>query len=363
MLQCQQGVLAAVRGSADGAGPGPARGGGPRPVPRPVPRPRARAPCSRPSGRGPGLGPASLGRVPGPARSGLVPGRALAPVRSRVPVPVRSRARPVSRAVSGPVSGAVSAPGAVRWLVVSRNRPVSWSRTAQSMCPVTIGVSAASHAAAAASGPVRYTDPGSPPRRRGRCSSPPPAPRRRAGPAARPGRRARSRTGWLLASPGSIPAVDQPLAGFLQRIVLPLEQGAGIFRAAPGPQRVQHHGHRGGGRAGQVPVSRPAPPIVVSSHTARSSNRSRPVSGVVRDRSIICSAKAPRSASPAPPQGGGEQDRVGVAAAVFRQLIGPLTQGPGPGDRQLPGRQRVGDGGMGGQPPGPPHRPAGGAAG
>ena len=37
---------------------------------------------------------------------------------------------------------------------------MSWSRTVPSRCPVTTGASAASHAAASASGPVRYTDPG-----------------------------------------------------------------------------------------------------------------------------------------------------------------------------------------------------------
>ena len=50
------------------------------------------------------------------------------------------------------------------------------------------------------------------------------------------------------------------------------------------------------------PVSRPAPPRVVSSQTARSLNVSLSRSGAVRDRSIISWAKAPRSASPAPPR-------------------------------------------------------------
>jgi hypothetical protein len=51
----------------------------------------------------------------------------------------------------------------------------------------------------------------------------------------------------------------KPLAGLGQRIMLPLRQGAGIFRPAPGRQRVQHHGHRGGGGAGQVPGQPPGP--------------------------------------------------------------------------------------------------------
>ena len=135
------GCAGAVRGSPDGAGPGPAGCGGSGPVPRPVlcpgsgPVPRP-VPC-------PGSGP-----VPRP-----VPCPGSGPVPRQVPCP---GSRPVPR------PGLCPRRGRRRCLVVSRYRAVSWSRAAQSMCPLTTGTSAASHAAASASGPIRYTDPGTP---------------------------------------------------------------------------------------------------------------------------------------------------------------------------------------------------------
>ena len=166
-------------------------------------------------------------------------------------------------------------------------------------------------------------------------------------------------TGWLLPSAGQHPRLDQPLAGLGERIMLALDQGAGIFGAAAGPERGQHRGHRGGGGAGQVPGKAPGPadggfqphrpviePVLVPVRGAAG-----PLDHLLGQRGQI--------RQPRPAVGGGEQDRVRVRAALVGQLIGPLAHRLRPRRRQLPGRQRGGDQRMGGQPPGPrspPHR-------
>ena len=89
---------------------------------------------------------------------------------------------------------------------------------------------------------------------------------------------------------------DQPPACFLDRVVAALGRGAGIFRPGLLPERVQHHRQSGGAGGGQVTLRRPAPPNVVSSHSARSSNPpSSPVSGPVWVRSSISRASRARS--------------------------------------------------------------------
>ena len=102
------------------------------------------------------------------------------------------------------------------------------------------------------------------------------------------------------------------------------------------------------------PCSRPAPPRVVSSHTARSANPPSSVSGVVRARSIISRASTVRSCRSAPPGRGREQDLIRIRPQVLGQLPGPVADLPRPRRRDLPGRQRGRDDGVGGQPPRPP---------
>ena len=169
--------------------------------------------------------------------------------------------------------------------------------------------------------------------------------------------------GRLAVGAGQHPGVDQPLAGFLERVVLPLEQGAGIFRAAAGPQRGQHRGHRGGGRAGQVPGKVPGPADggfqphrpVIKPVPVGIGGAAGPLDHLLGQR--------PQIRQPGPAAGGGQQNGVRVGAAVCGQLIGPLTQGPGPRAAQLPGGERGGDQRMRGQAAGPPHRPGSGTVG
>ena len=137
--------------------------------------------------------------------------------------------------------------------------------------------------------------------------------------------------------------------------MLALRQGAGIFGAAPARQRVQHHGHGGGGGAGQVPGQPPGPAdggfqphrAVIKGALVTVGCGAGPLDHLLRQSGQI--------AELCPAVGGGQQDRVRVRAAVFGQLIGPLTQRPGPGDGQLPGAQRGGDQRMRGQAAGPLH--------
>ena len=145
--------------------------------------------------------------------------------------------------------------------------------------------------------------------------------------------------------------------------MLALDQGAGIFRAALSPQSRQHRGQRGGGRAGQVPGKAPGPADgglqphrpVIESVPAGIGGAAGPLDHLLGQRPQIRQARAAA--------GGGQKNRVRVRPAVFGQLIGPLTQGPGPRAAQLPGGQRGGDQRMRGQAAGPFHRPAGGTMG
>ena len=229
------------------------------------------------------------------------------------------------------------------------------------MCPVTIVVSAASHAAAWASGPVTYTDPGRPAAAARAVLQPASSPEA----AGWPRSSARSTctvscAGWL-SGPGSIPdSISRRQASVSAScwrwatvrvssvpLLAPSAASTAATAAAAGPVRS--------------PESRPAPPIVVSSHTARSPKVSLSRSGAVRDRSIICCARAPRSASPAPPPAAASKIASASARRCFGQLISPLADHLRPRAAQLPGRERGGDQRMGGQPPGPLHRRTGGA--
>ena len=185
-----------------------------------------------------------------------------------------------------------------------------------------------------------------------------------AGLAAQPGQvHVHGQLGRLAVVAGQHPRIDQPPAGLLQRIMLTLEEAAGIFRPAAGPQRGQHRGHRGGGRAGQVPRKPPGPADrgfqphrpVTKPVPAGIGGAAGPLDHLLRQR--------PQIRQPRPAASGGQQDRVRVRAALFGQPIGPLADHLRPRAAQLPGRQRGGDQRMRGQPPGPLHRRTGGPGG
>ena len=208
---------------------------------------------------------------------------------------------------------------------------VSWSSTAQSICPVTIGVSTASQAAASAAGPVRYTDPGPAAASAGvqdRSSTEPAAQvvqvdvhgqvRRLAVPAG-----------------DQLPA-NQPPARLLDRIVAALRRGAGIFRPRLLPQRLQHHRQRRRARRGQVRAQPPGPP-------ERGAQPQRPLLEPVavpvraglgavehlprqpRQIMLIRAAQHRR-----------QQNPVRVRPEIFRELVRPVTDQPRQRDGELP---------------------------
>ena len=147
---------------------------------------------------------------------------------------------------------------------------MSWSSTAQSICPVTIGVSTASQAAASA------------PARSGTPTGPPPP--------------CGSRTSSTTAGAAQVVQVD--VHGQVRR--LPSRPGSSARRSAactpppshhvalprgavssgpPSPQRVQHHRQRRRARRGQVPLQPPGPPERGTQPQRASSNPSLSRSG------------------------------------------------------------------------------------
>src|SRR6202044_798180 len=91
------------------------------------------------------------------------------------------------------------------------------------------------------------------------------------------------------------------------------------------------------------PVRTPAPPNVVSSFTARSSNLGASWSGTSgRERASISAGRGH------PHLRGADQDRVGAVPAVVGELVGPAADGAGVGlRRQVPVGQRGDDPGVG----------------
>ena len=278
-------------------------------------------------------------------------------------VAVRGRGGPAGPLARGP-AGRPPGPGPGRGGWRAGSRPVSWSRIAQSICPDTIGVSTASQVAASAAAPDRTPTRDRRRRRRGPGSS-----RAAAGAVgsggqrSSPGRRQAAQGGQvdvdlnlgrLGVPPGSMLRRDQPLARLLQRVVPPLRRGAGIFRAARCASASRITARLAAHSGVRSARSRPAPPIVVASHTARSANpphRHRGRSGIVRSSPgpaalQVMQVRAARR--------GREQDPIRVGPQVFGEPFGPVAELPRPRRRDLPGRQRGRDHRVRGQPPRPP---------
>ena len=228
----------------------------------------------------------------------------------------------------------------------------------RSSCPVTTGVSIASHAAAWAAAPVRCTVPGPAAARAGvQDRSAAEGPRRSCQVDVHDQVR-----GLAVPAGDQLPA-DQPPAGFLDRVMAALGGGAGIFRPGLLPERVQHHAEGGGAAGGQVPLQPPGA-------AERGAQPHRPLL-----EPVLAGVRAGAGAFehfPGQPgqvmliraaQHRGQQDAVRVRPQIFGELIGPVADQPGQRDRQLPGGQRGGDHRVGGQPPRPPGRGPGGGAG
>ena len=103
---------------------------------------------------------------------------------------------------------------------------MSWSRAAQSTCPVTTGTTVASHKAASASGPV--SQPGWDARAAAQASSA--AEPRRGAPQLGQGQ-VHQHLGRLPGPRRDHPGPDQPPAGFLQGVMAALRTGPGVLRA------------------------------------------------------------------------------------------------------------------------------------
>ena len=138
---------------------------------------------------------------------------------------------------------------------------------------------------------------------------------------------------------------DQLPACLFQPVMVTLAHSAGVLRAGLLAERVQHRVQRGGARRGQVTVD-PA----------------RAVQGAVQPQPPIrepaiarrCRARRSGGASPPPARPGPPAPRrpprrpaesIGVRLLAFGELGGPGADLPRPRRRNLPGRQRVPDGG------------------
>ena len=196
-------------------------------------------------------------------------------------------------------------------------------------------------------------------RRRGRCSSPPPARRRRPGPVARPGPRARS------AGP----------AGCRGRAASPTRSAAGRprssasccrwtrVRVSSGPPLAPSAASTAATAAAAGPVRsperRPAPPMVVSSHTARSSNRSRSRFGGAAGPLDHLLGQRPQIRQPRAAAGGGQQNRVRVRRGGLRAADRSTHTGPWPTSRTAApqrARRRSADARPAAGPTSPPHQ-------
>ena len=349
-----------VPGSASRLASGPCPGRRPGPCPGPG-RARARAgararSASRPA-RVPACARSASWPVPGP---GVRPGPCPGPCPGRCPGPARARARAGVRAraragVPGRVWGCVVAAGVAGVLQVQagelvQERPVDvpghhrgQRRVTGGGCGVGAGHihrSGQAGGGGAGGAPARL-QPGA------------------AGLAAQLGQvHVHGQLRWLAVGAGQHPGLDQPPAGFGQRIMLALGQGAGIFGPAPGPQRRQHRGDRGGRRAGQVPRKPPGPADRgLQPHRPVTEGVLVPVRGGAGPLDHLLRQR-PQIRQPRPAAGRGQQDRVRVRAALFGQLIGPLAE-PSPTSCSAArprARRRSADGRPAAGPISPPHR-------
>ena len=247
---------------------------------------RRRLPGSRrgsPAGRSRGLPAARRCGFPAARLRGLSRGPSAGP--SRGPGPAWPSCGPPGWPPCGP-------PAWPWWWVVSQT-VVSWSSTCQSICPVTIVVSTASHAAASAAGPVRYAEPGPAAAIAGvqvRSSTEPPGGRRNS-----PRSMCTFRCGGCPSRPGIIcPPISRRHASSIASW-----RRCAAVRVSSGPARCPNASSTTLKAAAQAGVrsacSRPAPPKVVPSHSARSSNPSLSASGVAWARSSISRPSRARS--------------------------------------------------------------------
>ena len=197
-------------------------------------------------------------------------------------------------------------------------------------------VSTASQAAASAAGPVRYTDAG-PGRGAGARSRTVPGRSRRAG---RSGRRARSGAAGCPSRPGIIcPAISRRHASSIASW-----RRCAAVRVSSGPAFCPSASSTTVSAAAQAgvrsPCSRPAPPKVVSSHSARSSNPSLAgIGGGLGAFEHFPAPAAPDHADPrrpAPRRAGSRPRRP----ELFGELVGPVADQPGQRHRDLPRRER-----------------------
>ncbi len=129
------------------------------------------------------------------------------------------------------------------------------------------------------------------------------------------------------------PGGDQPAAGFLQRVVVPLAGGAQVLGPGPAVQGVQHGLQRGRGRRGQVTVEagvalvvagqlQPplAEPVALPARVGIGPGGAGP--DLLGEGGQVGQVRAAG--------GGGQQDPVGLVAGVRGQLAGPVTEVPRP---------------------------------
>ena len=137
-------------------------------------------------------------------------------------------------------------------------------------------------------------------------------------------------------------------------MALPL--GPGVFRPGFLAQSVQHGLHRFGAAGSQVAVESPGA-------AQGGLEPELPVLEPVIPVTVGLGEAAPHLLGQPGQVGqfgaagrGGEQDLVGVVAGVLGQLVGPVADLPRPRRGDPAVGQRVGDGGVGAEPPHPPDR-------
>ena len=141
---------------------------------------------------------------------------------------------------------------------------------------------------------------------------------------------------------GSSPAAVRPAHGFLERVVVPLLLGAGVFGAGRGGQRVQHGGDGLGALGRQVAVQDPGT-------LERGDQPHRPV--IEHLAGVLVGGCGPGLLVDLPEQPGqvlqahagqGRRDEFVVreVTLVLRQPVRPLAHDPGHRLGQVPGRQR-----------------------
>ena len=156
---------------------------------------------------------------------------------------------------------------------------------------------------------------------------------------------------------------QQPPARFLERVMLPLRDAAGVLRAHLLAEGLQDLLQGRGAAGGQVPGQ---PPCPAQSGVQPQPSAGEPVIPVLigpGDPAADLLRQPGQPGQVQPLRSGGGQDHVRVVPVPGRQLVGPVGDLPRPRHRQPTIGKRVGHGGMLGEPPHPPDRAAGGGGG